>query len=81
MEWRLSQHARDVIIQRGIAEKWIDDVLQNPTVQHTIGPDEIHLFGIVEEAEGRCLKVVVNPGKGLIVTVYFDRNMRKRGCI
>jgi hypothetical protein len=69
-----------VIIQRGIAEKWIRDVLQNPTSHRAVGADEVHFFGVVEEAEGRCLKVVVNPGKGLIVTVYFDRNMRKRGC-
>jgi len=29
---------------------------------------------------GGVIKVVVNPIKHLIVTAYFDRKMKKKGC-
>jgi hypothetical protein len=80
MEWKLSRHARDVITRREIAESWIEGVLRSPTIRRAVGPEEVHLFGTIEEMENRCLKVVLNPGKNLIITVYFDRKMRKRGC-
>ena len=35
---------------------------------------------MIEAYENRCLKVVVNPVKRLEITVYFDRQMRKKGC-
>jgi hypothetical protein len=80
MSWKLSRHAREVMIQRGIEERWIYSVLESPSLCREIGSEEVHFFGVIEAAEGRCLKVVANPQKVLIVTVYFDRKMRKRGC-
>jgi len=41
---------------------------------------ELNLFSIIEENENMCLKVVINPISMIVVTVYFDRNMRKKGC-
>jgi hypothetical protein len=49
-------------------------------VRREISREEFNFFGVIEVAEGRCLKVVANPKKALIVTVYFDRKMKKRGC-
>ena len=76
----MSQHALDVIEKRAILEEWIAYVVENPRLQHPVSENELHFYGQIDAYEKRCLKVVVNPQKALIITAYFDRNMRKRGC-
>ncbi len=65
---------------RGIKKEWILDTVQNHSVRQNISDVEEHYFKQIEEAENRCLKVVFNPTNLKIVTIYFDRNMRKKGC-
>lgn len=60
--------------------EWIEDSVENYALTVKVNNEERHYFKKIEEASERCLKVVVNPIKLTIVTVYFDRNMRKRGC-
>ena len=80
MKFNLSIHARDVMLARNIVEKWIYSTIENPSSTININEQEIHYFSTIRENEARCLKVVVNPLKHLIVTAYFDRKMQKRGC-
>ena len=80
MKYTLSAHAKDVMHHRGIEPMWVDVVVAAPTLIVKINEFETHMFGMIEANGNRCLKVVVNPAKALIVTVYFDRQMRKRGC-
>jgi len=75
-----SQHALDVMKQRGIFEEWIVKTLQDIEKPIDISEAEQHFFRNIEEADGRCLKVVFNPATLTVVTAYFDRNARKRGC-
>ena len=30
--------------------------------------------------ENICLKIVLNPISMIVITAYFDRNVRKKGC-
>ena len=80
MEYRLSRHALDVMMARGVKEKWIEDTTANPSLKIVKAPNEVNLFLTIKENENRCLKVVVNPISMIVVTVYFDRDMRKKGC-
>jgi len=80
MQYRLSQHAKDVIAYRDIREGWIEQVLTAPSLTEKIAENEICYFAQIKAYGNRCLKVVCNPQKMLIVTVYFDRGMKKRGC-
>ena len=80
MKYRLSIHAQDVMNHRGIALQWIETVLSSPSLTVEKCETEVHFFGMIEAYENRCLKVVVNPVKRLVITVYFDRQMRKKGC-
>jgi len=80
MEYRLSQHALDVMAAREIKEKWIRDTIQYPSLKRVKSSNEVNLFSTIDENGNRCLKVVVNPISMIVVTVYFDRNMRKKGC-
>jgi len=80
MKYELSKHANDVLLRRDIDIDWIDDVLSNPTKKDVISETEMHFYKTIIEASNRCLKVVINPINEKIITAYFDRNMRKKGC-
>jgi len=80
MKYRLSKHALDVVKARDIKEKWIKNTIDNPSLKIVKASNEVIFFTMIEENENRCLKVVLNPVSMIIVTVYFDRNMRKKGC-
>jgi len=68
------------MFNRNVKEEWVDYALKNPSLVKNISIIEAHYFSIIEENESRCLKVVINPSTEVIVTAYFDRNMRKKGC-
>jgi len=80
MKYRLSIHAQDVVESRNIKVEWINLVIEEPSAKISVDINEIHFFKSIVEHSDRCLKVVVNPIKQLIITAYFDRAMRKRGC-
>ena len=80
MEFELSIHAKDVMVSRCILEEWIRSTIENPSAQIKIDEYEIHYFGTIHEYGDRCLKVVVNPIKYLIITAYFDRKKKRKGC-
>jgi len=80
MNYKLSKHALDVMSNRMIEIQWIDFVLDNPSLIVKVSIIETHYFSTILENESRCLKIVINPTSGVVITAYFDRNMRKRGC-
>ncbi len=80
MNYKLSKHAIDVMSSRNVKEEWVHSTLKNPSLIKKISIIEAHYFSKIEDNESRCLKVVINPTTGIIVTAYFDRNMRKKGC-
>ena len=65
---------------RKILLKWLDATLEHPARIDIVSVNETHYFKTIEENDGRCLKVVFNPVTATVITVYFDRTMRKRGC-
>lgn len=80
MKYELTQHAKDVIESRDIKTEWIESVMNDPSAHLLISSTEEHFFKSIGEASDRCLKVVVNPATFKVITTYFDRNMRKKGC-
>ena len=80
MKYKMSQHALSVTKARAIKESWIRDAINNPSLKLVNAPNEVAFFSSIAENENRCLKVVVNPVSMIIITAYFDRNMRKKGC-
>lgn len=80
MNYKLSKHAIDVMSSRNVKIEWVEFVLENPSLTNNISVVESHCFSRIKENEDRCLKVVINPTTGIVVTAYFDRNMRKKGC-
>lgn len=80
MKYELTQHAIDVMNARSIKIEWIQTALESPSSYHMVSEVEEHYFAIIASEANRCIKVVVNPLHMKIVTAYFDRNMRKKGC-
>ena len=80
IEVLFSQHALDVMTKREISKALVFDVLQTYSLKVSISDVEEHYFGEIDDAGSRCLKVVFNPKTRNVITVYFDRNMRKKGC-
>jgi hypothetical protein len=80
MDYKLSKHAIDVVFARGIKTEWVEYVLSNSSCKNIKSSSEINFFATILENENRCLKVVFNPISKIVITAYFDRNMRKKGC-
>ena len=80
MNYELTQHAADVITLRSIKLEWIELALESPSAHKIISDVEEHYFKTIDAYSNRCIKVVVNRSSMKIVTAYFDRNMRKKGC-
>ena len=80
MKYRLSKHAIDVMKAREVNEDWVEYTVKNPSLKVVKAPNEVQLFSTIKADENRCLKVVINPISMVVITVYFDRNMRKKGC-
>ncbi|MCX6053057.1 MAG: hypothetical protein NTZ60_11195 [Campylobacterales bacterium] len=80
MKYKLTQHAYDVITSREIHLQWIELTVDNADMYVVVSEIEVHFFKSIEEASNKCLKVVANPTNLKIITTYFDRDMRKKGC-
>ena len=65
---------------RNVKAQWVDFTLKTPSLVNEISPIKTHYFSNIQENENRCLKVVFNPNTQIVITAYFDRNMRKKGC-
>ena len=80
MEYRLTDHAKDVVAEREIPVEWLERILANPERVETdrSDPELEHHLGRIAEYENRVLRVILNKVESppVIVTVYFDRGMR-----
>jgi len=81
-EFKLSEHARHVLVERGIRLDWVGAALGEPalTEPDREDPELRHALRRIDEFGGRVLRVVYNPGQSppRVVTAYFDRSMRDR---
>ncbi|MEN6641360.1 MAG: DUF4258 domain-containing protein [Armatimonadia bacterium] len=77
---RYTEHAADVREEREIPEEWIERVLTGPTLVEEPGDGTIHYIAPIAEHGDRLLRVVVAdaPNPDRIVTLFFDRRLRRR---
>ena len=76
----LSAHAKGMLEERKILEEWVWRAISTPDSKkkHADG-DTMHYEKAILERGGRVLHVVVNQNvqPHRIVTVFFDRRLRK----
>ena len=76
----LTSHARDMLQERKIPEEWVWRTIQTPDDKKWhVEDDHVHYTKSTRERDGRILRVVVdqNAHPHHIVTVFFDRRLRK----
>lgn len=82
MEYDLTQHARKVLAERGIAIEWMLRTLDDPEWSEPDPNDPTieRRFRVIPEFGGRVLRVAVNvevrPVR--VVSVFFDRTQKGR---
>jgi len=74
-DFELSTHAREMVIERGIADEWIWRTIDTPSRKKTDADGNVHYIKPIRE--GRVLHLVVNPNASpcRIVTLFFDRRL------
>ena len=78
----LTNHAKQVIRERGIQVKWVAKVIRYPNKieRDKVDVKLLHHLGKIPERGSRALRVVLNCGVSpmRVVTAYFDRNLRHK---
>lgn len=77
----LTKHAVQVMEERMIPQEWVEHTVANPELRldNPNDPELESFFRRIPERGGRALRVVVNTrvARWRVVSVYFDRRMRK----
>ena len=75
-----SKHANDMLIERNIREEWVWRTIDDFDNKETGTDNNIHYLKVIDENEGRILRVVVNSNvePHRIVTVFFDRRLQRK---
>lgn len=76
-----ASHAKDMLIERGIVEEWVWRTVNAPDRKRRHPDhDNMHYTKMLGDAKGRVLHVVVDERSqpNHVVTVFFDRRMRKK---
>lgn len=79
MEYELTQHAKDVIKERGILMRWVESTIKHPHRTTSTTSDGLeHRLAVIPDYGGRVLRVIINQRKSPIrvVTAFFDRSMK-----
>lgn len=82
MKLIFTQHSQDQMILREIKEEWILLTFSNPDlkIDYALNPEVVYYFKKINEANNKVLRIVLRKlpslDEYLIITCYFDRNMR-----
>ncbi len=76
-KYEFSEHARDMLKERGIKETWVKTVIEESEKKVFMEDGTVHYIRSIEQHGGRYLRVVVNPHviPQRVVTVFFDRRI------
>lgn len=73
-------HARAAMAERNIKEEWVWRTIESPGRTEEGEDANIHFLKMIPEFDDRILRVVVNKNiqPNRIVTLFFDRRMRRK---
>ena len=77
VEYQFSEHALEMLRERGIQAAWVHLAMEDPQKSERMEDGTIHYVRVIEDYGGRHLRVVVNPDvkPRRIVTAFFDRRV------
>ncbi|HOW50435.1 MAG TPA: DUF4258 domain-containing protein [bacterium] len=78
--YQLSDHAKQMMVERCIEESWVSEVIGRPERTETFPDGTVHFIGAIPEYEGRFLRIIVNPCKNprKVITLFFDRRLGRK---
>jgi CHAD domain-containing protein len=56
--------------------EWIEQVIENPIKEIIQQDGRIRRWGIIEEMEGKYLRVILLPDKETVHNAFFDRSFK-----
>jgi len=62
--------------RKGIRDEWIEKVVKNPDRREVQEDGRIRMWGAVDSAEGRYIRVVVLEDGVTVHNVFFDRSYK-----
>ena len=80
-DFEFSAHAREMLKERNIPEKWVRRTIDAPDRSGmSFHDNNMHFTKAIRERGGQVLHIVVNPNvhPNRIVTVFFDRRFGPR---
>jgi len=71
-------HARTMMHERMIREDWVINTVNSPDRTEERRGDEKHHLKQIPQAEGKTLRVIINPTTipPRVITVFFDRRVQ-----
>ena len=63
--------------RKRILDEWIMEVVRNPLCQETQRDGRIRLWGPIEDADGRYLRVILLEDGETVHNAFFDRAFRR----
>lgn len=75
-----SAHAKDMIIERKIQEKWVWHTINDADKKYIGDDGNTHYVRAIHEMENRILHIIVNQNVDpcRIVTLFFDRRLGRK---
>ena len=77
MKYDISGHARDMMNERQIPEEWVMETLNSPDYSEEKEDGTTHYIKAIIEHGSRFLRVITNPMDLRVVTLFFDRRLKK----
>ena len=80
-EYELSNHALEMLSERGISEEWLRSVIESADIEEVDEDGNVHYLKAIPEYDSRVLRVIVNPNTDpvRVITLFFDRRLRRLG--
>lgn len=80
MEYTMTTHARDMLLERKIKDEWVKRVVDDPDWENKTNDGTVHYFKKIPEYESRVLHVILNPSSSphRVITAFFDRKARRQ---
>ena len=77
-----TRHAEDMLVERSIDRSWVELTVREPELveRDPSRPDTVRAYRRIPERDSRVLRVAyIQSDESLrIVTVFFDRNQRRK---
>ena len=76
----LTHHAQNMLEERNIDEAWLWRTIEMPDEKFLGTDGNTHFIKAIDEFDRRILRVIVNTNvtPARIVTVFFDRRLRRK---